>query len=310
MLPLKPSGFAGGRNGNANLVDLAWVTNPECDVVGYRVYSGASAATITSPVTCLGAASATLGAKVDECIVDAPAGNVWYKLVALDTPSAGGTPREGTASDPLAIGPASGNAVPTAPTNLSSCIGGPPGCNVATGVPADDGVLVIRWDASTDSDGTIQLYRFYRDGVTYAQRHASFYPKTGELLAWIEPEPDSSSHELPDQRGRRRLRRVRAQRSPAHRVCPMTARLRQLASEEGFTLVEVLIAAVLMIVVLGATLTTLTSFQRSTADQPAPERRAGPGSAHPGPDGARPPQPRKPGRSSARRPSTATRHRT
>ncbi len=44
----------------------------------------------------------------------------------------------------------------------------------------------------------------------------------------------------------------------------MTARMRQLASEEGFTLVEVLIAAVLMIVVLGATLTTLTSFQRST----------------------------------------------
>ena len=40
MLPLKPSGFAGGRNGNANFVDLAWVTNPECDVVGYRIYSG------------------------------------------------------------------------------------------------------------------------------------------------------------------------------------------------------------------------------------------------------------------------------
>jgi type II secretory pathway component PulJ len=45
----------------------------------------------------------------------------------------------------------------------------------------------------------------------------------------------------------------------------MTARLRQLSSEEGFTLVEVLIAAVLMIIVLGATLTALTSFQRNTA---------------------------------------------
>ena len=195
MLPLKPSGFAGGRNGNGNFVDLAWVTNPECDVVGYRVYSGDSPTTITSPVTCLGATSATLDAKKDECIVDAPAGNVWYKLVALDTPSAGGTPREGTATDPLAIGPVSGNTVPTAPTNLSSCIGGTPGCNVANGVPADEGVLVIRWDPSTDSDGSIQLYRFYRDGVTYGQRHASFYPKTGELLAWIEPEPDTSSHE-------------------------------------------------------------------------------------------------------------------
>jgi type II secretory pathway component PulJ len=45
----------------------------------------------------------------------------------------------------------------------------------------------------------------------------------------------------------------------------MTARLRQLGSEEGFTLVEVLIAAVLMIVVLGATLTALTSFQKNAS---------------------------------------------
>jgi hypothetical protein len=53
---------------------------------------------------------------------------------------------------------------------------------------------VIRWLPSVDTDGTIQLYRFYRDGVAYINRHASFYPKTGELLAWIEPEPDSSAH--------------------------------------------------------------------------------------------------------------------
>jgi len=44
----------------------------------------------------------------------------------------------------------------------------------------------------------------------------------------------------------------------------MTTRLGQPQSEDGFTLVESLIAAVLMIVVLGATLTALTSFQRST----------------------------------------------
>ena len=195
MLPLKPSGFAGGRNGNANFVDLAWVTNPECDVVGYRIYRGTSAATITTPVTCLGAASATLDSKADACIDDAPPGTVYYKLVALDTPSGGGAPREGTATDPLVVGPVSGNVVPTTPTNLSSCIGGTTGCDVANNVPADDGVLVIRWDPSTDSDGTIQLYRVYRDGVAYANRHASFYPKTGELLAWIEPEPDSSAHQ-------------------------------------------------------------------------------------------------------------------
>jgi type II secretory pathway pseudopilin PulG len=44
----------------------------------------------------------------------------------------------------------------------------------------------------------------------------------------------------------------------------MTARLVQPNSDDGFTLVEVLIAAVLMIVVLGATLTALTSFERNT----------------------------------------------
>jgi type II secretory pathway pseudopilin PulG len=45
----------------------------------------------------------------------------------------------------------------------------------------------------------------------------------------------------------------------------MSERLSQRSSEEGFTLVEVLIAAVLMIIVLGATLTALTSFQKNTA---------------------------------------------
>jgi type II secretory pathway pseudopilin PulG len=45
----------------------------------------------------------------------------------------------------------------------------------------------------------------------------------------------------------------------------MTAHLPQRSSDEGFTLVEVLIAAVLMIIVLGATLTALTSFQKNTA---------------------------------------------
>jgi hypothetical protein len=194
MRALKPSGFAGGRNGNNNFVDLAWVTNPECDVLGYRIYSGSDPTNITTPVICLGTTSATLDNKADECIHDAPPGNVYYKLVALDTPPLGGPPREGDATDPLAIGPVSGNVVPTAPTGLSSCIGGTAGCNVANGVAADDGVLVIGWNASTDSDGSIQLYRVYRDGLLYANRHASFYPKTGELLAWIEPEPDGSAH--------------------------------------------------------------------------------------------------------------------
>jgi type II secretory pathway pseudopilin PulG len=41
--------------------------------------------------------------------------------------------------------------------------------------------------------------------------------------------------------------------------------MERLRSQDGFTLVEVLIVSVLMIVVLGATLTALTSFQRSVS---------------------------------------------
>jgi prepilin-type N-terminal cleavage/methylation domain-containing protein len=194
MLPVKPTPFTGGRNGNGNYVDLSWVQNPECDVVGYRVYRGTSAATITTPVTCVGESSATLGPSKDGCIDDPGATDVYYQVVALDTNTAGTVIREGAKSDVLHVPPASANALPSAPTNLTACIGGQPGCNVANNVPADDGVLVIRWDPSTDSDGTIQLYRLYRDGVAYTNRYSSFYPKAGELLAWIEPKPDASSH--------------------------------------------------------------------------------------------------------------------
>jgi prepilin-type N-terminal cleavage/methylation domain-containing protein len=194
MTPVKPTPFTGGRNGNGNYVDLNWVQNPECDVVGYRVYRGSTSTTITTPVTCVGESSATLGPGKDGCIDDPGAGDVYYQVVALDTTTNGSTVREGVRSDFLHVGPASANALPSTPANLSACVGGQPGCNVANNVPADDGVLVIRWDPSTDSDGTVQLYRIYRDGAAYTNRYSSFFPKTGELLAWIEPKPDSSAH--------------------------------------------------------------------------------------------------------------------
>jgi len=194
MLPVKPTTFAGGRNGNGNFVDLSWVQNPECDVVGYRVYRGTSAASITTPVTCVGESSTTLGREADGCIDNPGGGDVYYQVVAVDTTTDGSTIREGTRSDVLHIGSVGSNALPSVPTNLTACIGGQPDCNVANDLPADEGVLVIRWDPSTDSDGSIQLYRIYRDGVAYADRHSSFYPKTGELLAWIEPEPDDDVH--------------------------------------------------------------------------------------------------------------------
>jgi prepilin-type N-terminal cleavage/methylation domain-containing protein len=197
MEPIKPEGFAGGRNGNGNVVDLRWVSNPECDIVGYKVYRGDSAATITTPVTCIGRTEVVLDAKADECIDNPDPTDVYYQVVALDSAPGSGAPRESVnRSDILHVEPTSANVVPSAPENLSACVGGQPDCLTADGTPADNGVLVVSWDPSTDSDGTIQLYRIYRDGTAYTNRHSFFYPKVGDpLLAWIEPEPDESSHE-------------------------------------------------------------------------------------------------------------------
>ena len=47
----------------------------------------------------------------------------------------------------------------------------------------------------------------------------------------------------------------------------------RMRRQDGFTLVEVLIVSVLMIVVLGATLTTFSSFQQSVEHQREQNKR-------------------------------------
>ncbi len=53
---------------------------------------------------------------------------------------------------------------------------------------------MIRWDASTDVDGTVDFYRVYRDGLTYDHRHDVFFQQDG-LIAWYEGAPDGQSHD-------------------------------------------------------------------------------------------------------------------
>jgi hypothetical protein len=195
--PIAPTGVAGGRNGSGDRVDIHWTPNPECDVIGYRVYRSASAASLGTQVSCPDPSAPNNTLTTLEWCVDetAPAsGPLYYRVVAVDT-LANGSLREGTQSAQLSVPASGGNSLPTAPANISTCIGGQVDCNKSDGQPAPSGQIVVRWDASTDSDGTVDFYRVYRDGTAYANRWDDFFPgSAGGTLAWLEYAPGTGSH--------------------------------------------------------------------------------------------------------------------
>jgi prepilin-type N-terminal cleavage/methylation domain-containing protein len=189
-----PDFLQGGRNGQPNEVDLRWQPRPECDVLGYRVYRRVAADGAWEPVTCLDQTGAYT--EQTDCIDQAaPEGvQLYYRVMAVDTAPGSGELRDG---DPAQIGPLENeSAPPTAPANVSACLGGTDGCTGPDGEPAGSGETVLRWDASTDPDGdAIQFYRVYRDGSTYAQRYSLFFPTPDAALAWVDPgTPDGQSH--------------------------------------------------------------------------------------------------------------------
>ena len=195
--PFAPTGVAGGRNGSLDRVDVEWTPNPECDVVGYRLYRSSDAASLGTQVNCPDPAAPATGVTTKAWCVDetAPAsGPLYYRVVAIDT-LASGSLREGTQSAQVTVPASGGNSVPTAPTNVTSCLGGQTDCNGPDGDPAPSGQIVIRWDASTDSDGSVVKYHVYRDGTAYTYRWDDFFPATsGGNLAWLEYAPGSGSH--------------------------------------------------------------------------------------------------------------------
>ena len=193
--PVKPRDFSGGRNGNGNLVDLEWAANPECDVIGYRVYRRINGGPETQVDGC-----DTVGGDVNDttCLDEsapAPAlGMLEYMVVAFDKDDANAVAR-GEPSDWIPI--VEGNPPPTAPTNLVGCLGGMPGCNDIEGNPAGTDSPVLRWDAASDPGGIsagILYYRIYRGSATYGDRYDVFYPTAGKPLVWIDSKPDSGGH--------------------------------------------------------------------------------------------------------------------
>jgi prepilin-type N-terminal cleavage/methylation domain-containing protein len=195
--PFAPVDVAAGRNGSGDRVDVQWTPGPECDVIGYRVYRSDTAGSLGTQVTCPDTAAPAAGVTTKSWCVDndAPAtGPLYYTVVAVDT-LASGSLREGTKSTQVSVPASGGNALPTTPTNITQCIGGAIGCNGPDGEAAPSGQIVIRWDASTDSDGTIAYYRIYRDGTAYANRWDDFFPaSSGGFLAWLEYAPGTGSH--------------------------------------------------------------------------------------------------------------------
>jgi prepilin-type N-terminal cleavage/methylation domain-containing protein len=201
------SQIGGGRNGNGNRVDLMWTPNPERDVLGYRVYRSITSSSLGgghwTQVTCLGQIGSYLEDPDDDtgvitCLDEPGVANspVFYYVVAVDTIPGTSTTRDGDASV-LTVNP--GNDLPSAPANLSACVGGIPGCDDPTGNPAPDGATVLRWDASSDNDSAVSFYRIYRDGdpvggPTYDKRYGLFSPDSSGVLAWVDPDTPSGPH--------------------------------------------------------------------------------------------------------------------
>ena len=197
----------GGRNGNGDRVDIMWKPNPERDVLGYRVYRSITSTSLGgghwSQITCLGQTGSYLKDPVDDtglitCLDEPGIANtpLYYYVVAVDTIPGTSTPRDG-AETVLTVNP--GNTLPSAPSNVSACLGGIPGCNDPTGGPAPDGATVIRWDPSTDPDSAVLFYRIYRDGhpvsgPTYDKRYGVFSPDASGVLAWVDPNTPSGPH--------------------------------------------------------------------------------------------------------------------
>jgi hypothetical protein len=198
--PIAPENFEGGRNGTEDNVDLRWNPNPECDVAGYEVFRSTNPLSTGAKISCPDPDDASLTYTTETSCVDteAPAsGPLYYHVRGLDT-TAAGVLRPGTFSDTLIVPPSGANSLPTVPANVTSCIGGQPACVGPDGDPAPSGTIVVRWDTSTDTDGSVVAYRIYKDGTTYADRHDDFFPDlvSGGILAWLEYEdPDGNSHD-------------------------------------------------------------------------------------------------------------------
>jgi hypothetical protein len=156
--PIAPTGFDGGFNQgpDPDVVDLRWARNPERDIVGYRVYRGATGADLVCDVP------------VDKtyCTDPSPSAlEMIYRLVAvdkidLDSPStAPSNLREGAQALKVITPPTTTGDAPPAPINLQATL--------------SDNLPYLSWEQPPNPSGKVILfYRIYRDtGTGLADRY-------------------------------------------------------------------------------------------------------------------------------------------
>jgi Tfp pilus assembly protein PilV len=157
--PIPPPNMdATGREVTTPVVDVAWNTNPEGDIAGYRVYkgSGTGAATPVCPASVSAGQVIAIDA-VTECTDMSPpafAKNTafYYAVVAVDRDSTGAL-REGATAF---VNVNTANKAPSAPTTLVVTAG------------LDGRTLTFKLPAKLDPDvgDTIESFRIYRKAGT------------------------------------------------------------------------------------------------------------------------------------------------
>ena len=174
--PFAPTGLTGGRNWNS--VELLWSTNPEQDIVGYRVYEGSS----STPADCQGASGGVV--KKPECRLpdSSPTSARDFTIVALDRDRFN-VIREGDRSASYTVmatcGSSPCNRAPTSPTIVS---------NGTTST--------LRWSPTTDPDtgDSVDFYRVYRGGNDGPEDRYDVVDNSGDPIVWTDPKPGSGNH--------------------------------------------------------------------------------------------------------------------
>ena len=175
--PIVPTGFDGGYNQAFGVVDVRWSRNPERDIVGYRVYRGASGGTLVCDVP----------ADATNC-TDSGATNssTTYRLYAIDkvdlgNPStASANLREGAAAVRVITPGSMTTGPPLTPTNLQATL--------------SDNLPALSWDQPLNPDpaaNPIAFYRIYRDtGTGLADRYDATFDSD---MSYVDPDPGATT---------------------------------------------------------------------------------------------------------------------
>jgi hypothetical protein len=188
--PAAPTGFAGGWDTRLTpIVDLQWASNPEGDIVGYRVYrdDGSSLVQVCPP-----ASSGDTVVRANSCFDDNPPDpsttpQPTYRVVAVDLQDAMGadTANNEREGDPTTLTVDAVDQPPVFPTG-----GGTLTSTVKDGLPT------ISWsDPATDPDGSIRFYRIYRDPPSSTLGYDSpprYDYTTGTATTYSDPDPGNT----------------------------------------------------------------------------------------------------------------------